>query len=82
MSDQPGNPNTAPTTTQPSRIPQPPAARREPSERIHHGDTFIDDYAWLAAKENPATIDFLEAENAYTRALTAGQEGPPPGDFR
>jgi oligopeptidase B len=33
----------------------------------------IDEYSWLAGKENPATIAFLEAENAYTQALTAGQ---------
>ena len=51
----------------------PPAAARIPAERTHHGDTVIDEYAWLAGKENPATIAFLEAENAYTQALTAGQ---------
>jgi len=52
---------------------QPPAARREPAERIFHGDTFVDEYAWLAAKDNPETLAFLTAENAYTEALTAGQ---------
>ena len=50
-----------------------PAAARIPAERTHHGDTVIDEYSWLAGKENPATIAFLEAENAYTQALTAGQ---------
>ena len=54
--------------------PEPPAARRVQSERAHHGDTVIDEYAWLAVKDNPETIAFLEAENAYTQALTAGQE--------
>jgi oligopeptidase B len=33
----------------------------------------IDEYSWLAAKEKPETLAFLEAENAYTQALTAGQ---------
>jgi oligopeptidase B len=33
----------------------------------------VDEYAWLSAKENPETIAYLEAENAYTKALTAGQ---------
>ena len=33
----------------------------------------IDDYSWLAGKEKPETIAFLEAENAYTQTLTAGQ---------
>jgi oligopeptidase B len=50
-----------------------PAARRIPSERTHHGDTFTDDYAWLADKDNPETIAYLEAENAYAQAMTAGQ---------
>ena len=51
----------------------PPAAARIPAERTHHGDTVVDEYSWLAGKENPATIAFLEAENAYTQALTAAQ---------
>src|SRR5215470_11745562 len=55
--------------------PQPPAAKRIPTERTHHGDMVIDEYAWLANKENPDTIAFLEAENAYTDAMTADQ-GP------
>jgi oligopeptidase B len=52
----------------------PPAAKRVPSERTHHGDTFIDEYAWLTAKDNPETIAFLEAENAYTEGLTGSQD--------
>ncbi len=52
-----------------------PAAKRIPAERTHHSDTFVDEYAWLADKENPDTIAFLEAENAYTEAMTAGQAG-------
>jgi oligopeptidase B len=53
---------------------QPPAAKRVPTERIHHGDTVIDEYAWLTAKDDPETIAFLTAENAFTEAITAGQE--------
>jgi oligopeptidase B len=52
-----------------------PAARQTPSERTFHGDTVVDEYAWLADKDDPETIAFLEAENAYTESLTAGQEG-------
>ncbi len=51
-----------------------PAAPRIPAERIHHGDVVTDEYAWLADKENPRTIAFLEAENAYTEAMTARQQ--------
>ena len=50
-----------------------PVARRIPTERTHHGDTFTDDYAWLADKDSPETIAYLEAENAYTETVTAGQ---------
>jgi oligopeptidase B len=53
---------------------QPPQAKRIPAERTHHGDTIIDDLAWLAAKDDPDTTSFLEAQNVYTAELTAGQE--------
>jgi oligopeptidase B len=61
-----------PTTSQPLA---PPVAKRVPSVRTFHGDSVTDPYAWLAAKDAPDTIAFLEAENAYTEALTAGDEG-------
>src|SRR5579863_861031 len=54
-------------------VPQPPSAKRIPVERTHHGDTVIDEYGWLADKDNPDTIAFLEAQNAYTEAMTQGQ---------
>jgi oligopeptidase B len=56
-----------------STDPAPPAARRIPHERTFHGDTFIDEYAWLSDSGDPETIAYLEAENAYTEAATAGQ---------
>jgi oligopeptidase B len=63
--------------TEPARIPaegpEPPSARRIPYKRTFHGDTFVDEYAWLADKNAPETIGYLEAENAYTEAMTAGQ---------
>jgi len=55
--------------------PAPPPARRIRSERTHHGDTVVDEYAWLADRDDPETIAYLEAENAYTEAMTAGQAG-------
>jgi len=57
-------------------VPQPPSAKQVPSERTHHGDTVIDPYAWLADPEDPETIAYLEAENAYMTALTSGLEDP------
>jgi len=53
--------------------PEPPAVRRIPAERTHHGHTFVDEYAWLADKENPDTIAYLEGQNAYLEAMTASQ---------
>lgn len=49
----------------------PPVAKQVPAPRTHHGDTVIDDYAWLATKDDPATLAYLAAENAYTDARTA-----------
>jgi oligopeptidase B len=65
--------STQPAAPEPERTP--PAARRIPRERTFHGDTFIDEYAWLGDKEDRETIAYLEAENAYTEAMTAGQAG-------
>ncbi|WP_422772758.1 S9 family peptidase [Plantactinospora sp. WMMC1484] len=48
-----------------------PVAKRVPTERTHHGDTVIDEYAWLATKDDPETIAYLTAENAHTEQSTA-----------
>jgi oligopeptidase B len=52
----------------------PPVAKKVPHERTHHGDTFIDNYEWLRAKDDPEVIAYLEAENTYTEQQTAGLE--------
>ena len=51
---------------------EPPSAKQVSRERTYHGDTVIDEYAWLADKDDPDTIAYLEAENAYAEAATAG----------
>jgi oligopeptidase B len=51
---------------------EPPLAKQVPHERTYHGDTVIDEYAWLADKDDPDTIAYLTGENAYTEAATAG----------
>jgi oligopeptidase B len=53
-----------------SSVPTPPIAKQVPTERIQHGDTVIDPYAWLTEPKDPEVIAYLEAENAYTEALT------------
>ncbi|QEE62699.1 S9 family peptidase [Salinibacterium sp. dk2585] len=50
---------------------EPPVALKRPSERAHHGDTFVDDYEWLREKESAEVVAHLEAENAHTDAATA-----------
>ncbi|MQY24655.1 S9 family peptidase [Nocardia aurantia] len=49
----------------------PPVAKRVPAERLHHGDTVVDEYEWLRDKDSPEVIAYLEAENAYTESQTA-----------
>jgi oligopeptidase B len=72
--DAPATASHVPAATAAFAEPQPPAVRQSASERVFHGDTVVDEYAWLADKENPETISYLEAQNAYTEVLTAGQE--------
>lgn len=48
----------------------PPVAERRVTERVHHGDTVVDEYEWLRDADDPATLAYLENENAYTTART------------
>jgi oligopeptidase B len=49
---------------------KPPTAKRIPHQRTVHGDTVVDDWYWLLDRDDPDTIAYLEAENAYTEAQT------------
>ena len=53
------------------RAPKPPIAPRRESLLEKHGDRRIDPYYWMRAKDNPEVVAHLEAENAYTDAVTA-----------
>src|ERR1051326_8174118 len=48
----------------------PPTAPRVAHREVRHGATVIDDYYWLREKSNPKVAEYLEAENAYTAAMT------------
>ncbi|MGD0392487.1 MAG: S9 family peptidase [Acidimicrobiales bacterium] len=50
----------------------PPTPERRPVRLEAHGDVRIDDWFWLRDKDDPAVIEHLEAENAYTEAAMAG----------
>ena len=54
--------------------PRPPVAAQRPVTTTLHGDTRVDDYAWLRDKNDPEVITHLEAENAYTRAMMTHTE--------
>jgi oligopeptidase B len=49
---------------------RPPVAERRPKEITSHGDTRTDDWYWVNEREDPAVMELLEAENAYTNAVT------------
>lgn len=49
----------------------PPIAEKKPHELTIHGHTRVDEYFWLNDRENPEVIEYLNAENAYTKAMMA-----------
>ncbi|HTW07926.1 MAG TPA: S9 family peptidase [Acidimicrobiales bacterium] len=51
--------------------PTPPVAPRRPTVHTAHGDERGDDWQWLADREDPAVVEYLEAENAYADAVLA-----------
>jgi oligopeptidase B len=50
---------------------EPPIAAKKPKELAIHGHTRVDEYFWLNDRENQEVIDYLNAENAYTKAMMA-----------
>lgn len=59
------------THVSPPRPPAPPIAARIPHVTTFHGQAVVDEYAWLRDLSNPDVTAYLQAENAYTDALTA-----------
>ena len=52
-------------------IPAPPVAAKTAWQDTRHGEVVTDDYRWLQKKEDPNVIAHLNAENAYTDAMTS-----------
>ena len=48
----------------------PPVAPQVAHQEVRHGETVNDNYFWLREKTNPEVAKYLEAENAYTAAMT------------
>jgi oligopeptidase B len=53
---------------------QPPLAKAIPHTTNHQRWTLTDNYAWLQDKNDPEVIAYLEAENAYARAVMQPSE--------
>jgi oligopeptidase B len=51
-------------------LPAPPVAPVQEHREVRHGGAVVDPYYWLREKSNPEVIHYLEAENAYTAAMT------------
>ncbi len=51
--------------------PTAPRAPREARDVSVHGDPRIDEYHWLRDRDDPRTLDYLRAENAYADAWFA-----------
>src|SRR6476619_1137219 len=62
---------TIPMCSQP---PAPPIAPHNDHRETRHGATVVDPYFWLREKSSPEVVKYLEAENAYTKAMTAKLE--------
>ncbi len=52
----------------------PPVAKIVPVSTTLFGDTRTDPYAWLRDRNDPDTLKYLEAENAYTKEMTKSTE--------
>ncbi|MBW3548807.1 MAG: S9 family peptidase [Actinobacteria bacterium] len=53
----------------------PPAPKQAEIPRERHGETVVDEYGWLRNRDDPDTIAYLEAENAWTEAVMAPTKG-------
>ena len=62
--------DTAPLELNPDAAPLPTTAEHPKTVGLH-GDKIEDPFFWLREKTNPAVLDHLKAENAYTAAVMA-----------
>ncbi len=63
-------PAVAQTDAARDETPKAPVARRAAVADTLFGDVRVDEYGWLREKESPEVIAYLEAENAFTEAMT------------
>jgi len=51
----------------PAKASRPPVAPRRDDSFTHLGRTFEDPYTWLQNRDDPAVLEWIQAENAYAR---------------
>ena len=66
---------TATSPAAPDVLGTPPVAKKRATRRMVHGEELVDEYGWLRDKDDPETIAYLEAENAYADAAMAPAAG-------
>jgi oligopeptidase B len=49
--------------------PQPPKTLKKPVNTPYHGDSRVDEYAWLRNQDNPRVLSHIKAENDYADAV-------------
>ena len=54
-----------------AEAPKAPVAKKVPKSSTIHGETRVDNYAWIREKSSPDVIAYLESENAYADAMTS-----------
>ncbi|HJW73980.1 MAG TPA: S9 family peptidase [Geothrix sp.] len=54
-----------------AQVPIPPKAKQVEHLAVWHGEKVNDPWFWLREKTNPEVVAYLNAENAYTEAMTA-----------
>jgi oligopeptidase B len=54
--------------------PKPPIAEKIPFEMVMHGDTRVDPYYWMNERDTEKVINYLNAENDYTKSVMSSTE--------
>jgi len=58
-----------------SPLPAQPVAPRRPAAHAAHGDVRPDDWQWLSNRDDPAVVDYLQAENRYADEVLGPTKG-------
>lgn len=49
--------------------PRPPVAKRIPKRIANRGDVRVDDCRWIKDRSDPDVLEYIKAENAYTKRI-------------